>query len=92
MQYVSRAHKLAEGAAAAPGVIASVYAAIAYDRQYDSEGVLVRCFAAISEYQAQVFSGDTYSPKLSILLMCLVLCLPPVLVVRYFMTRRLVPA
>jgi hypothetical protein len=75
-----RIHKIAEFAAAAPGMAAALYAAIAYD-QGATDGILVSTFAAIADWQAGFFDGSYY-PKLAMLMMALPLMVPPLILVK----------
>jgi hypothetical protein len=80
-----RIHKIAEGAAAVPGMAAALYAAIAYD-QGDTDGILVSTFAALADWQASFLDGSYY-PKLTMLIMAIPLILPPLILVKLALWR-----
>ena len=82
----NRLHKIAEGAAAVPGVGAALYAAIAYDQGTDTDGLLVSTFAAIADWQASFLDGSYY-PKLTMLIMMIPMILPPLILVKLLLRR-----
>ena len=82
-----RSRQIAEGVAAAPGVGAALYGAIAYD-QGNLGNVFARMFSACVDLQVSIFGGDTYYPKLGILMMAVPLVLPPVIAVKLWVRRH----
>lgn len=83
-----RERKTAETIATVPGLLAALYAAIAFDQGWDQDGLLVRAFGWLCEQQSKVFDGGYY-PKLSLLALILPLCGIPAAIVGRWRAQRM---